>query len=43
VLRDGFDDRTGFYNVLTTEVPDIAWFLDKLADHTAEEEGYCSR
>lgn len=25
-------DRTGFYNVLTMEVPDIAWFLGKLAD-----------
>lgn len=25
-------DATGFYNVLTMDVPDIGWFLDKLAD-----------
>lgn len=25
-------DATGFYNVLTMDVPDIEWFLNKLAD-----------
>lgn len=28
-------DRTGFYNVLTMDVPDIEWFLDNLADRMA--------